>query len=415
MLAWSHARDAVSAGQGLAIDAAASIGASPDLAEVMDGVLRRAVEVARAERGSISRADDERMVVDCEHDRTGVEVGTGTTWLLPDSALATEAVRIGRPLRGGREAGVPVTLARWCDRAGIQHVIACPLLVGRQLVGVLGLSRRREPFRDEDLVALRPFAALAAVLLRDASLLAEARQACRAKATVLSLAAHELRTPLAVLRGYLSMLEDGTYEVPQRTAEAIGILAGKAQELESLVESLLIAARLDAGRVPPAATAVDAAVAVRQALDRLGPRARLEGARLEARLPDGALLTRADGGHVARILDNLLNNALTYSQRPAQVHVAVRSGRGVEIVVRDRGVGIPADQRERVFERFARVDGRGSRFTAGLGLGLSISRELAQINGGSLVLEGSRPGQGSTFVLRLPALGAQVQPSPRDV
>src|SRR4030088_1944797 len=186
------------------------------------------------------------------------------------------------------------------------------------------------------------------------------------------------------------MLEDGTYEVPADVLdEVVGTLVVKARELDTLVEALLTMAKLAVGALRRRAGDLDVADTVRQALDRLTPRARIEGARIEARLPDRVPWVRADRDHLARILDNLLNNALTYSRPPAEVTVVVRAGDGVEIVVRDRGLGIPAEQHGHVFERFHRLDGEGSRFSPGLGLGLSISRELAQINEGSLRLEGS--------------------------
>ena len=349
----------------LAIEAAGGAGADHDPAAALDGVLRRAVEAAGAERGSISGADGDRLVVACE--------GAGAG-----------------PLRDGHDA---------------EHAVACPLRLGGELVGVLRLSRRREPFGEADLLTLRPFATLAALLLQNARLLARARQVGEAKSAFLNLAAHELRTPLTVIRGYLSMLEDGTYEVPDRTrAEAVDILVVKAQELEALVEAVLTTARLEVGRVPRAPARLDAAEAVQQALARIAPRARLEGASVRALLPDAEVPVRADRGHVARILDSLLDNALTYSPAPADVVVAVRRAApdGVEVAVRDRGAGIPAEQQDRVFERFYRLDGGTPRFSPGLGLGLSISRELAVINEGALRLECSAPGRGSTFVLRLP-------------
>jgi signal transduction histidine kinase len=388
----------------LAIEAAEDIGSSLELAEVLDGVLRRAVEVAHAERGSISRATDGPMVVECEHDPAGAHLAIGTEWMLAESALAAEAVRTGRPVRGDRSAPVPPALAGWRERARVEHMVMCPLMVGRQLVGVLGLSRRRRRFTEADVLTLQPFATLAALLLRNARLLAEARRVGQAKSSFLNLAAHELRTPLSVIRGYLSMLEEGTYAVPENIREVISILAVKAQELESLVEALLLTARLETGSVPRAAARLDVGGAVRDALDRIAPRARLEGARLECGLSDGELVAWADRGQVARILDNLLNNALTYSHPPADITVTVRRGEALEVVVEDRGMGIPPDQHDAVFERFHRLDGESSRFNPGLGLGLSISRELAEVNEGSLRLEHSSPGQGSRFVLRLPEM-----------
>jgi signal transduction histidine kinase len=390
----------------LAIEAAEDIGTSQELAEVLDGVLRRAAEVAHADRGSISRADGDRFVVEHSHDPTGVTLAIGTAWTLGDSGIAREAILTGRAVQSNLEdmPELPTPLASWGRRAGVHHVVVCPLTVGREPVGVLGLSRRHDAFSEDDLLNLRPFATLAGLLLRNARLLDEARQVGRAKSKFLNLAAHELRTPLAVIKGYLSMLDDGTFDVPERTRnDAVGILVQKAAELEVLVESLLTTARMEVGGLPRAPVELDVGEAVRDALSRVAPRARLEGARIEARLPDSPLVVCTDADHVARILDNLLNNALTYSDPPADVAVSIRRGDGVEVVVVDRGMGIPADQHDRVFERFYRLDSEASRFRPGGGRGVSISRELARANGGELALERSVPGRGSTFVLRVPA------------
>jgi len=124
---------------------------------------------------------------------------------------------------------------------------------------MLGLGRRRdEPFTDADGEALLPFAKLVGLLLQNARRLAEARQVGQVKSQFMAVAAHELRTPLAVIRDYLSLLEDGTYPVPERTrAEAVETLVAKAHELESLVESLVVAARLE-GSLPLADNAASA-------------------------------------------------------------------------------------------------------------------------------------------------------------
>jgi signal transduction histidine kinase len=354
---------------------------------VVERVLERAVAVVRAEQGSISRVEDGALVLEYDHDPTGAPREPGAHWAdLSHSHLAAEAIDLRRPVR---ETGV----------------IWCPLLVERDVVGLLSLCRRREePFTDADLDALQPLATLAALLLRNARLLADARQAGEAKSAFLNLAAHELRTPLAVIRGYLSLLEDGTYPVPDQTREGpVETLVSKAQELESLVETLVMAARLEGGTLPNASTELDMAQAVREAVERARPRARLEGARIDVRTPARGVVASADSDHVARILDNLLNNALTYSEGPASVTVELRPDDPIEVAVRDFGQGIPPDHHDRVFERFHRVEGITTGPGAGLGLGLSISRELARLNGGALVLERSAPGRGSVFVLRLPA------------
>jgi signal transduction histidine kinase len=219
----------------------------------------------------------------------------------------------------------------------------------------------------------------------------------------LELVAHELRTPLALMRGYLSLMEDGTYPVPQPMRDgAVAIVAAKAKELDGLIDVLNLASKLADGRLPVEARQFDVAEAVEAAMAEVADRARLELAKIEVRLAGHPLEVTADRGHVVRILVNLLNNALSYSSRPASVIVAVRRRDRAEVFVSDRGVGIPANRQREVFERFNRIEDANSPATPGLGLGLPLSRDLAMLNGGTLALDHSGPGQGSVFVLRLP-------------
>jgi signal transduction histidine kinase len=219
----------------------------------------------------------------------------------------------------------------------------------------------------------------------------------------LDVVAHELRAPLTVIRGYLSLIEDGTYPVPPATRDgAVSIIAAKARELDSLIDILNTASKLANGLLPVQPALVELGGAVEAAVFEVADRARLEWATIETKLLDGPIRVTADRGHVVRIIVNLLHNALTYSTRPAKVTIEVRSRAYAEVVVRDRGIGIAADRQREVFERFRRLDSTQPHYTAGVGLGLPISRDLAVANGGSLMLEHSEPGHGSTFVLRLP-------------
>jgi signal transduction histidine kinase len=384
-----------------AIEAAEEIGSAEQLQDAVERARLLAVSVLRADRGNISRLEGDELVV--EHDHRPI-LPYPRRRPLARSRMAAEAIRTRRPVHGRVAQGSvgPDGIA-WMVPAGLAYAIQCPMIVGGEVVGVLGLGRSRDqPFTDADGEALLPFAKLVGLLLRNARRLAEARRTGQARSQFMTLAAHELRAPLTVIRGYLSMLEDGTYPVPDRTRnEAVETLVSKAQELESLVELLVMASRLEDRNLPRAAVELDMTDEVSEAVERMRPRARLEGARLSTRVLGRRHAATADPAHVALILNNLLNNALTYSSTPADVTVEVRGGDAVEVAVLDRGHGIPRDQHERVFERFHRVDVGAARSAAGLGLGLTISRELAYLNGGELVLERSAPGQGSVFVLRL--------------
>jgi len=240
-------------------------------------------------------------------------------------------------------------------------------------------------------------------LLKQSQILfAEAQEASKSKSAFLSMAAHELRTPLSVITGYLSMLQDGTL-TPDKWERPLRVLIGKATELNSIVDDLLTAARIEGGTVPTDTKTLDLREMARQALARAEARAGLVRAEITYSEPDEPVAVNADREQLARIIDNLINNALTYSSGRPWVRLTVINEGGPALIVEDHGVGIPRDKHDKIFERFFRIDDPGLGPQPGTGLGLFISRELADRHGGSLTLERSEVGEGSTFVVRLPA------------
>jgi signal transduction histidine kinase len=243
-------------------------------------------------------------------------------------------------------------------------------------------------------------------LLKQSQILfAEAQEASKSKSAFLSMAAHELRTPLSVITGYLSMLQDGSIPV-DRSQRAISMLVTKAKELNAIVNDLLIAARVEAGTVEVQMSTADLRDLVREAITRAEPRIDLLKAQVACHAGDEPVFVQADRRQVARILDNLLNNALTYSRGEPKVEITVAGGDHPEVRIEDQGVGIPEEARPHIFERFYRLDHPDLGPQPGTGLGLYIGRELAQRHGGSLYLERSELDKGSLFVLRLPSAAA---------
>ena len=251
-------------------------------------------------------------------------------------------------------------------------------------------------------------------LLKQSQILfAEAQEASKSKSAFLSMAAHELRTPLSVITGYLSMLQDGTL-TPDKWERPLKVLTGKATELNSIVDDLLTAARIEGGTVPTDTKVLDLREMARQAVARAEARAGLLKAEVSYSEPDIPVPVNADREQLARVIDNLINNALTYTSGRPWVRLVVTNDGGPGLIVEDHGIGIPRDKLDKVFERFYRIDDNTLGPQPGTGLGLFISRELAERHGGSLVLERSEVGKGSTFVLRLPAAAtaAALEPLP---
>lgn len=215
--------------------------------------------------------------------------------------------------------------------------------------------------------------------------------------------AHELRTPLANLSGYLEALRDGVLEP---TAEQLASLHEEAQLLGRLVDDLQVLAQAEAGeqRLAPRPTPVEPLL--RQSMDAFQAQAAAKDQVLQAELADGLGVCLLDPDRVAQILRNLLANALTHAPSGGRIGLeALReedaASAWLRIVVTDDGPGIAPEDQDRIFERFYRVDPSRSRDTGGSGLGLTIARQLAVAQGGSLTVD-SRPGQGARFTLRLP-------------
>jgi signal transduction histidine kinase len=259
------------------------------------------------------------------------------------------------------------------------------------------------PFDPAAVQSLQHFSTLGALLLRNARLIAQAQKAEQAKSEFMSMAVHELRAPLTVASGYLGMALEGAFgELPPALKDVLATAQRKTEEAKLLADELLTVARLEGKILTPNAESLSVMEALQAAVARAKPRAELVKATIQiAEGDEGTML--ADRVMVGKILDNLLNNALTYSDHPPTIRVQARLDAGqVAITVADDGNGVaPADQ-PRIFERFARGTDRLSREKPGSGLGLYLSRGLAEQMGGSLRLQASQPSKGSTFVLRLP-------------
>lgn len=213
---------------------------------------------------------------------------------------------------------------------------------------------------------------------------------------------HELRTPLSLIKGYTETLINGTLEDPALTAKFLQIIDRNAERLKLLIEDLLTISELESGRIRLDLQPVALSSLVAKLCDDFRPRAELREARLVNEVQ--AWQVQADPNRLQQVFSNLLDNAIKYGKN--QGIVTIRAQRGetgqVEICVADDGPGIPAEVRERVFERFYRVDKARSREQGGTGLGLSIVKHIVQSHGGRVWVE-SNPGGGSRFWFSLPA------------
>ncbi len=213
-------------------------------------------------------------------------------------------------------------------------------------------------------------------------------------------ASHELRTPLAVVRSQadLALLRPRTAE---EYREALEHCRRAAVRMSAIVEGLLVLARADAGRLEQRRGPVALDRVVADAVGLIEPLARDRGVTIETELVP--CVVHGDAEALARIAGTLLDNAVRYNRPGGRAHVAVRQDNGeVVLSVADTGVGIPAEARPHVFDRFYRVDPARSRASGGTGLGLAICKSMAEAHGGRVEVE-SEVAVGSTFRVRLPA------------
>jgi signal transduction histidine kinase len=241
-----------------------------------------------------------------------------------------------------------------------------------------------------------------------ARLYASAQAASEAKSRFLHLAAHELRTPITVLTGYLSLLSDGSLgAVPAGWKSTLETLSSKTKELNRLVADLLEASRIEANAAAVVRSELDLHQAIEEAKERARPRGDLLGAEISTSPPAQPVVVEADAIQVGRILDNLINNGLTYTTRTPRLTIAIEQENHHAVVrIEDNGIGIAAEERERVFDQFHRTNDPLFANVPGTGLGLYISRQLAVANGGRLDIERSAPGEGTVFALTLPVASA---------
>ena len=218
-------------------------------------------------------------------------------------------------------------------------------------------------------------------------------------------ASHELRTPLTSIAGYARMLKDWGLEDPRTAREGVAAILEEAEHMKGLLEDLLALARGDAGaplELAPGNLGVVAVDAVKAAQAAAGDRVAVEYT--PPKEPVEASFDRARIRQVAAIL---LDNAVKYTPEGGNVAVSVEQENGwARLEVSDTGIGIPEEELSLVFERFHRADPARTQGSpqSGVGLGLSIARQIARAHGGDVEAE-SEPGEGSTFVLRIPGSG----------
>lgn len=214
---------------------------------------------------------------------------------------------------------------------------------------------------------------------------------------------HELRTPLTAVQGFLEALQDGLVEEEEARQKYYAVMYSETMQINRLVDDLMDLMKLENNEVTLAKFPVDVKELLGKIAFSFHPEAEEKGIRLEVDAPDALPKIYADRDRVAQIIKNLVKNALKFTEEGEIRLSATAEEQWVRIRVTDTGVGISADDLNRIWERFFKVDRGRSKKNKGTGLGLAIVKELVELHDGKCSVE-SVPGEGSTFTVWLPTV-----------
>jgi PAS domain S-box-containing protein len=285
----------------------------------------------------------------------------------------------------------------------IRSALIVPMIARGRTLGALTLisTQKGRRYGDVDKALATELATRAAIAMDNAQLYRGALAASEAKSAFLATMSHELRTPLNAIIGYQSLLKeriDGPLNASQ-LAQLTRIRAS-ADHLLNLIDEVLTFSRLEAGKELVRKEDVALRAIIDDALTMIKPQVEAKGLATKVDVADARLFT--DGGKVRQIVLNLLSNAVKFTER-GEIRVRSRLKDGTaEISISDTGIGIAAENEERIFEPFWQVEQSSTRRAGGTGLGLTVSRSLARLVGGDVTVE-SKLGEGSTFTVKLPA------------
>ncbi len=349
-------------------------------------------------KAKVAREMFARYPVDPDAPRgTGCIARTGKPELLediPEEALSTVA----------RDAD-HLNMAR---TVGLRSYLGVPLVSrGGKILGVLDFvaaeSGRR--FRRADLWLAQDLARRAVIAIENAELYRAMKEADRRKDEFLAILAHELRNPLAPVRNashYLKLkeLDDSDLERP------VEMIDRQVTHMARLIDDLLDVSRISRGVLELRRERLTFVEVVEAALDASAHEIAARGHDLRVSMPTGMIELEADRARMAQVFGNLILNAAKYTPAPGRIEVGAVVKRGfVEATVRDNGIGIPSDKLTEIFDLFARVDHSLER-QGGLGIGLTLARQLMELHGGTIEARSEGIGHGSEFVIRIPILTA---------
>ena len=387
-----------------------------DLDELLQIILAAATELTKTEAASILLLDE-----------SGTELRfTATTGRDRDKLMALR-VPVENSLAGTiLQSGEPMVFddvrqdPRHFD--GIDKQIAfesrsmlgVPLLMRERPVGVLEALNKVDasPFSEEDGQVLMTLAAQAAVAIENARLITALQKAYeqlnrvdQIKSDFIAIASHELRTPLGLILGYAAMLREDLKNPD--TMQQLDVVMSSALRLRDLIDDMVNVQHIEEGKARLVLAEFVLQEVVQRVVEAVSELYTAKEQELLVNLPPQPLSLTADREKIALVLNNLLTNAIKFTEARGRIMVSAERKNGeVQVHVADTGIGIPAREVERIFDRFYQVEPHLTRAHGGLGLGLAIAKGMIELHGGKIWVE-SVEGLGSRFSFSVPVGGPQ--------
>ncbi|NUT55368.1 MAG: GAF domain-containing protein, partial [Thermoleophilia bacterium] len=386
--------------------AARALGSSLDLDDAFAAFVRELRSLLPFDRAAILLADGSGA-------RVMATAGLGAQqYLEPGTSIAVPGSILEDVIERGRTVyREDIAEQRYPEEAGlaalgIRSRVLAPLQLGSRSIGALALSRSEAgSFRQEEVGLVTLLARLVATAVQnlrtyeaERATVEELRRLSSLRADFVSLVSHELRSPMAAVIGSARTLQARWRELrPEQREAFLAVIADETTRLSALVGDVLDTSRIEAGTFAYRFGEVDLTDVLRDsvAAAEIGQ----DEVRLTTDLPIGLPSVRGDAERLRQLVDNLISNAIKYSDSGGEVQVVARADDGQLVVrVRDSGPGIKPEHQQQIFEKFGRAAGSAK---PGTGLGLFLARSFAEAHGGSLHVE-SQPGEGAVFLLKLP-------------
>ena len=391
-----------------------AVSSTLDLEEVLKTIVTHAVQLSETDGGSIFEFDQ-----DTGEFRVRTTYGTGADLV---RALRAARIRLGETAIGRSAAlrrpqalpdldmETPDPHIEQLSRHGWKSMLAVPLLREDRILGALVVRRKRPgEFAVETAELLERFASQSALAIQNAHLFREIGEKSRQvevasahKSEFLASMSHELRTPLNAVIGFSEVLLDGMFgELNAKQREYLNDIGDSGRHLLELLNEILDLSKIEAGRMELEPEPFSLVEALERGMAMVRDRAAQHSVELALEVEPGVDVIVADQLRIKQVILNLVTNAVKFTHGGGRVEVRAREFEGrLEVTVRDTGIGIAPEDREKIFESF-QTGGRDAKAEEGTGLGLTLSRKIVELHGGRIWVE-SEVGRGSTFGFTLP-------------